>query len=95
MHLVEDRAGRELPLRVARGTLDAILGHLPSHVALAGRTHEPLRLAKSHEIHSPVRISTKLVFELQLGQRVILCTRLDSNPSIMLKPELSAYPIGH
>lgn len=92
VRLVKDRASCERPLRVARGALDAIPGRPPSRVALAGRTHEPLRPAKSHEIRSAVRLRAESVFELQLRPRVILCPRLGSHAASILKPELSAYP---
>ena len=92
VRLVEDRASGERPLRVARGALDAIPARPPSRVALAGRTHEPLRPAKSHAIRAAVRLRAESVFELPWRPRVILCPRLGSHAASILKPELSAYP---
>jgi hypothetical protein len=94
VRLMEDRASCERPLRVARGALDAIPGRPPNRVPLAVWTHEPLRPAKRHEIRSAVRLRAESVFELQLRPRVILCARLGFHASSILRPELSAYPIG-
>ena len=90
--LVKDRARGARPRRGARGALDAIPGRPPSRLALAGRTHDPLRPAQRHEIRAAVRLRAESVFDLQVRPRVFLCPRRGSHAASILKPKLRAYP---